>query len=326
MLNIDRILLPTDFSESSRQALPYAVALAEAHDAELHLLHANVLHASDPANPSHHFPEMESVTTELEERADTRMESIVEEHAPEPLTVVRDQRRGISAPPVILEYVDENEIDLVVMGTHGRRGLRHLMLGSVTEEVVRRASCPVLTAREQEEAAAVAGFGTILAPVDFSEHSELALQHAVGLAREFGADLQLLHVVEEITYPDFYYPAPLTGEQMAATIKERVTERLEKALRRIEEAGIRASVHMVEDRPAAGIADFAEEKGADLVVVGTHGLTGVKRALLGSVAEGVIRRSVPPVLTVKTSGRSLVTEELDLGLARRDEEPSGREA
>ncbi len=325
MLNIDRILFPTDFSGSSRQALPHAVALAESHGAELHFLHANVLHASDPANPSHHFPEMESLTTELEERADTRMKEIVEKHAPEPLTVVREQRRGISAPPVVLEYVEEADIDAVVMGTHGRRGLRHLMLGSVTEEVVRRAPCPVLTAREQDEPAKVAGFGTILAPVDFSEHSELALQHAVGLAQEFDADLQLLHVVEEITYPDFYYPAPLTGEQMATEIKERVTERLQKALGRIEEAGLHATVHVVEDRPAPGIADFAEEKGADLVVVGTHGLTGVKRALLGSVAEGVIRRSVPPVLTVKAGGRSLVTDELDLALTSR-EETSGQEA
>ena len=325
MMNIDRILFPTDFSDSSRQALPYAVALAEAHDAELHLLHASVLHASDPANPSHHFPEMESLTTELEERADARMKKIIEEHAPEPLTVVHEQRRGISAPPVVLEYVDENDIDLVVMGTHGRRGLRHLMLGSVTEEVVRRASCPVLTARERKEPGEIAGFETILAPVDFSEHSELALQHAVGLAREFGADLQLLHVVEEITYPDFYYPAPLTGEQMATEIRERVAERLEEALERIEESGVHASVHVVEDRPAPGIADFAEENGADLVVVGTHGLTGVKRALLGSVAEGVIRRSAPPVLTVKAGGKSLVSEELDLGIARR-EEASGTEA
>lgn len=323
MLNIDRILFPTDFSESSRQALPYAVALAEAHDAELHLLHANVLHASDPANPSHHFPEMENLTTELEERADARMKEIVEKHAPDPLTVVREQRRGISAPPVVLEYVDEADIDLVVMGTHGRRGLRHLMLGSVTEEVVRRAPCPVLTAREQDEPATVAGFGTILAPVDFSEHSEQALRHAVELAREFDADLQLLHVIEEITYPDFYYPAPLTGEQMAAEIRERIAERLQTAMDRIEEAGIHATVHMVEDRPAPGIADFAEENGADLVVVGTHGLTGVKRALLGSVAEGVIRRSVPPVLTVKTSGRSLVADGLDLGLARREGSSQG---
>lgn len=318
MTRIDRILFPTDFSESSHQALPYAVALAEAHEAELHLLHASVLHASDPANPSHRFPEMESLTSELAERADARMRQIVEEHAPEPLSVVREQRRGISAPPVILEYVDEMDIDLVVMGTHGRRGLRHLMLGSVTEEVVRRAPCPVLTARQREQAGAVEGFETILAPVDFSDHSEVALRHAVGLAEEFDADLQLLHVVEEITYPDFYYPAPVTGEQMAAEIQQRVNERLQDAVARIGEAGVRATVHVVEGRPAPGIAEFAEAEGADLVVVGTHGLTGVKRALLGSVAEGVIRRSVPPVLTVKAGGKSLVDETLELGLVREE--------
>lgn len=316
MTHVDRLLFPTDFSESSRQALPYAVALAETHGAELHLLHASVLHASDPANPSHHFPEMESLTTELEERADARMEELTREHAPESLEVIREQRRGISAPPVVLGYVEEKAIDLVVMGTHGRRGLRHLMLGSVTEEVVRRAPCPVLTVREQESPGAVGGFETILAPVDFSEHSELALRHAVGLAQDFGADLQLLHVVEEITHPDFYYPAPVTGQQMATEIRERVGGRLESTVSRIEEAGVSATVHVVEGRPAPSIADFAEEQGADLVVVGTHGLTGVKRALLGSVAEGVVRRSVPPVLTVKTGGTSLIEEELELGLVR----------
>lgn len=329
MINIERILFPTDFSESSRQALPYAVALAETHDAELHLLHASVLHASDPANPSHQFPEMANLQEQLEERADARMKEMIREHAPEPLTVVREQHRGISAPPVILEYVEERDIDLVVMGTHGRRGLRHLMLGSVTEEVVRRAPCPVLTAREQETPGPVEGFEKILAPVDFSEHSELALGHALGLAQESDAALQLLHVVEEVTYPDFYYPTPVTGQQMAAQIKERVTERLQGALSRIADAGVRADLHVIEGHPASSIAEFAADEGSDLVVVGTHGLTGVKRALLGSVAEGVIRRTVPPVLTVKAGGRSLVDEPIGLGLSEEVEvtgETEGAEA
>lgn len=190
------------------------------------------------------------------------------------------------------------------------------MLGSVTEEVVRRAPCPVLTVRERKTPGAVEGFGTILAPVDFSEHSELALRHAVGLSQEFGAEMHLLHVIEEITYPDFYYPAPVTGEQMATEIEHRVNERLEQAVGRIAEAGVSASVHVTQGRPAPGIAEFADNHGADLIVVGTHGLTGVKRALLGSVAEGVVRRSVSPVLTVKTGGRSLVDGVPELGLAR----------
>lgn len=318
MLSIRRILYPTDFSDAAEQAFGWAAWLAEEYDAELLMLHALVLHAADPADPDHRFPDLGDAHDALARWADDRMEAVLERHDPADVPVRTERRRGLSPGPTIVEHARQREADLVVMGTHGRRGLRHLMLGSVTEEVVRRAPCPVLTAREQEEPATVAGFETILAPVDFSEHSELALEHAVGLAREVDADLQILHVVEEITYPDFYYPAPATGEQMATEIRERVSERLQEALGRIEELGVRAGVHVVEDRPAPGIADFAEESGADLVVVGTHGLTGVKRALLGSVAEGVIRRSVPPVLTVKTSGRSLVAEELDLGLARRE--------
>src|SRR5690606_34769986 len=112
------------------------------------------------------------------------------------VVVKRAVVRDVAAAPAILQYARDQEMDLVVMGTHGRRGLRRLFLGSVAEEVVRLSVCPVLTVHAgpiRSEAL----FGDILVPIDFSPHSKAALRAAASLAPELGASLDLLHVVEE---------------------------------------------------------------------------------------------------------------------------------
>lgn len=308
MLEIQKVLFPTDFSEASDQALPYAVALSESFGAELHMLHALVLHSEDPANPGHRFREIEDLQPGLERRADERLRARMEEHGTPPL-VVTAHRRGIGAAPVILEYAAEQEIDVVVMGTHGRRGLRHLAVGSVTESVTRLAPCPVLTVRQADPAdGRLRSFERVLVPVDFTPHSDRALAHAVELALEWEGEVHLLHVVEALTYPDYYYPSQVTRESMLGEVERRVEGRLERAMARIRDGGVRAALSVETGPVARTIARVAAEEKFDLVVVGSEGKTGVERALLGSVAEGVIRRSSAPVLVVKLSGKSLVGE------------------
>ncbi len=300
MLQIGKILFPTDFSPCSQQALDHALFLAQRHEAELHMLHAVVLLDADPHHPEHHFPDPAEV--------DRRLRRMTDGRDLEKVALRQVQLRGISAPAVILDYAEEEDVDLIVAGTHGRRGLRHMLLGSVAEELVRLASCPVLTVREADQPKLPSGVDRILAPIDFSEHSKRALGYALEMARSYDAHLDLLHVVELPIYPAFYYPGQTPGVPWdPAEILARTRRELEDLWRTTAAGSDRkAQMHVLEGRPATDITAFAEERGSDLIVLATQGLTGLPRLLLGSVAERVVRLASCPVLTVSPHGKSLL--------------------
>lgn len=305
MIRIRRVLFPTDFSECADQALGLALRFAEAHGAELHMFHAVVLHAADPANPAMQFPNEERVVEELREIAGSRMEASVQRHPTGEVRIQRVQQRAISPVAGILDYADEHEMDLIVMGTHGRRALGRMLMGSVAREVVRQANCPVLTVRAGGDAEVGREIRRILVPVDFSDYARLGFDYAVQVAETFGAHLQVLHVVEEALYPDFYYPILASSGDVPAETRDRLEEALGEWM---EEAGGRPDdvdleLHVGAGRAASEIATFAEEHASDLIVLCSHGRTGLERVLVGSVAEGTIRRAPCPVLTVKAFGR-----------------------
>ena len=306
MLALETVLFPTDFSRLADGALDYALALARLHGAELHMLHAVVLHADDPNDPAHHFPDVEEVRQRLEEIAEGRMTDQLATRNARDLNIVRAQRRGMSAAPVILEYAAEVNVDIIVMSTHGRRGLGHVLLGSVTEEVVRLASCPVLTIRGRSEEASDERIRQVLVPVDFSEHSVHAVRNATEICATYGARLHLLHVFEQPVTPEIY-----AGGGPASVPDFAVVEaKLREALRELGThcgAEPDAEIHVREGRAVGGIVDTADAIGADLIVIATHGLGGLAHILLGSVTERVVRRSACPVLTVKAFGKSLLT-------------------
>lgn len=306
MLQIKKILYPTDFSRCAQQALDHALYLAEQYNAELHMLHAIVLHEEDPHNPAHHFPNVEDVHKRLKELAHERMSEAVEPHAKDGLNVKLVQERGISSASVILDYAKEQGVDLVVMGTHGRRGLGHLFLGSVAEEVVRLAGCPVLTIRERKEPMPVEAIERLLVPLDFSEHARAALRHAREIAATYGARLQLLHVVEETVHPAFYVTGETSIFKLIPDIREKSEAAMKNMFNEVGGAEVEFDLHVVEGRAARDIVKFAGKNGADLIVIATHGLTGIEHLLLGSVTEKVVRQAPCPVFTVKSFGKSLV--------------------
>ena len=142
----------------------------------------------------------------------------------------------------------------------------------------------------------------ILVPVDFSEHSERALADAIDLAEQFGAELHLLHCYE--IFPDrtgsvLYDAIAALPENYEREIRNAATAQLARWRERATARGVRAELHLVADRPSRGIATCAEKLPADLIVIGTHGLTGLKHVLLGSVAERTVRDAPCSVLTVK---------------------------
>ena len=283
MLTLHRLLVPDDRSPCTARAHAHALPLAQRIGAEVHLVHA-VVPVDTPTD----------IPAELSE-------------TPEGLSLVEVLAHGDSVAEALVGYAEIRDIDLIVMGTHGRRGLAHLTVGSVAERVVRLAPCPVLTIHADEGPPAPGAFGHLLVPFDFSGHAEVALRHAAALAEAFGARLDLLHAVEPSALPEAYDFGLLWGHNVPDLLAHSRV-----ALHRIAEAHLdpehRGDVLVETNTPAAAILDAAEERRPDLIIMTTHGRTGLKRFALGSVAEKVVQYATCPVLTVKSFGKSLVPE------------------
>lgn len=313
MLHVNDILLARDFSHVSDQAMRYALDAAQRLGATLHLLYADVLHedpfADAPPEPGK-TPE-ERIREKL--RLDAEETPLTESHPDLSLRV--GVRREVAAAPAILGYAADADVDLIVMGTHGRRGVRRLLLGSVAEEVVRRADRPVLTVRQDGEMGPPA-IEHILVPIDFSDYSKDALRHATALARLYDARLDLLHVVEENLHPAFYVGGVRSIYDVQPDIDEKARERMMEFYDEVGGADAPpAKAHVRTGRAARKITQFAEQKDSDLVVMSTHGLTGLKHFMMGSVAEKVVRHLTVPVVTVKAFGHSLLAPSETAGQA-----------
>jgi nucleotide-binding universal stress UspA family protein len=298
-MRFHKILFPTDFSSCANRALPYALTWASRFGGELEMLHAIILHGYQPLEGLQGFPDQEEIYEYFRRTAEEEMDQIRSSH---PAVVKQVHRRGVAAAPVILDHLAEHEVDLVVMATHGRRGPRRLLVGSVTEEVIRKSPCPVLTIKADEAHEQGDGIHRILVPLDFSEGCREALTTAHELASTFGAELDLLHVVEQPPYPVFYEAVGGFADLYPPGLEDESRRHLEALC---SECGIDSSTAKTTVRtgiPGEEILAHASEHGADLIVVPTHGLTGVAYALLGSVTEKLVRRAECPVLVTRCAG------------------------
>lgn len=308
MLHINRILFPTDFSPAAEDAYSHASHLATQYDAEIHVFNVVTPDEAGQVNPMDYLPLEPSETPEDEEELYLSGAEEVEDVPNSPAQAIRavyHKMEGSDPAEAILSYSHEHNIDLVVMGTHGRRGVERLLSGSVSEEVVRRAPCPVFTVVGRAEPGPGPEIERILAPIDFSEHARLGATYARELATTYGAALDLLHVVEDAVFPTVYGIDPLTP------VLPDVHDRARKALETLADEVVKGNDPKVELHVAAGhaardIVDFAEDHNSGLIVMTTHGRTGLERFLIGSVAEKVVRQAPCPVFTVKSFGKSLV--------------------
>ncbi len=292
MLRIKTVLFPTDDSPAAEAARPVAQAWAERHGATLHVLRVEIV---PPAGDLRFDP----APTE-----DIRTGAVVEA-----------RRRFPTAADAIRLYAEEVEVDLVVMGTHGRSGWNRLSLGSTAEAVLRQSPCPVVTVGPKADAEAS---GPVLAPLAFESSSDLALETAVALAAETGTHVVALHVIEPVEIP---VPYAMTVEPFdRSTIEGRVTATLDRWVDSV--AGDTAPVETGVRHGAAAlqIAEAAEDLGAGLIVQASHGRRGLSRWLLGSVAEEVVRRAPCPVLTLRADARQMARsgDEDSLAVPRAD--------
>jgi nucleotide-binding universal stress UspA family protein len=295
MTPITRILCPVDLSDCSRQALGYAVAIARHYGAALAALlvvppATPLIHAAD-LGPSPLF----AFTSEDVAQLQADVEQFVKQSAGDlPFAV------HVVEGNVVAEIVwRASTADLVVMGTHGRSGLGHLMLGSVTERVLTKTRKAVLTVPPRAPAGLpVELFRRILCGVAFSPASEKALEAAAALANDLGARLNVAHVLERFPiYEPVMTGGPgtpeydrIASEVARMRLRDSIPDRV-RALGPVQEV-------VREGKAYREILRLAEEEHADLIVLGAHG-SGGGLHVFGSTTNQVVRRAMCPVLTVR---------------------------
>jgi len=309
MIEIRRILCPIDFSDYSRRALDHAVAVARWYDSSITVLH--VFSAAPVAAYAPGAPGFQSIVLTQADRDQllAGIQRFIDEEAAPGISMTPMLREG-SAVPEILHEAERMRADLLVMGTHGRSGFERLLLGSVTEKVLHKAPCPVLTvpggAPDAVPAAPVL-FKRILCPVDFSSSSMRALAYALSLAKEADARLTVLHVLS----PEMEASAEAT-EAMAGyeglSLREYKRVREDRLRQKLNEAvpADAAEYCTVETLIAHGkagpdIIRVASELQSDLIVIGVQGRGRLDLALFGSTTQHVVRHANCPVLTLRSA-------------------------
>ena len=279
----DRILVPVDGSDSATAALDHALEIAGDHDATVTLLYV-----ADTNRPS-----QTRVGTDVIDVLEREGEEIVlearERAADTDVAATTDVVQGVPHDAII-DYAETKDVDLVAMGAHGRDGLERYVVGSVAERVINTARMPVLTVRSTDDAPAYP-YDSVLVPTDGSEHAGAALRLGADVANRTSATLHLLSVLED----------QLLGSIGDGTEREnRAADLLEDAESTAIDAGVDAAdvVTAIESGSVPRrITAYADEEGINLVVMGTHGRTGLDEHLLGSITERVLRTASVPVLT-----------------------------
>lgn len=290
----ERILVPVDFSDHSRAALERAVQLARARDARIDLLHAIAYPpvADDPDCAARLRPEIRRASEEALERL---------------AATLRD--RGIDYETRLVERDPADAIrsaaltpgtSLIVMGSHGRRGLDRLLLGSVAERTLTGSPLPVYVTRESL-AEAPDPIRSILLATDFSRDAQRVEVQVASLAREAQAEVEVLHAVWEPSALFAPY-AVAGGADIETELLEAARQRIDRVAERLGEHGVEAKTKIVVGRAPESILDRAEATGAQLIAMGTRGYSTLQRFIMGSVTHRVLRHAPCSVL-VSCGGR-----------------------
>jgi nucleotide-binding universal stress UspA family protein len=298
-MNIRTILCPTDLSEPSRHALDHAVAIADWYSARVVVLHVQEALAAAAA-----IAGTGSMKTGGEaEIGDLRRDLDRETHAARARGVEVETAivPGSGAAATIADYAKRSGIDLIVIGTHGLGGFRHLLLGSVTETVLRQASCPVLTVPPRAHAISTLPFKRLLWPTDFSSSSLAALEIAFLLAQQAQASLTLMNVLAEADENDLFVARPYDIHHHAHEVERRAREHLQQLVPDAVKDWASPAVRVARGIAEEEILRVAADESIDLIVMGIQGRRPLELMVFGSTTNQVVRRARCPVLTVRRS-------------------------
>lgn len=298
---IKNIICPVDFSEGSARAVAYALVLARSVEAELHIVHSYQL-------PLYALPDGGLVAgpeyvQQVSNSSQTSLDTLVEGLDKGDLVVKTHLTEGV--PHVeIARLTAELEGDLVVMGTHGRTGLKHILMGSVAERVVRTSEKPVLTIRQREDDQGAPWGGQItrlLVAFDFSDPARRALEEARRLRAQLHCAVDVVFVLDD---PFTEHPGAPKESVWAA---EKELEAHEAALKTVIGRTVTdvfgpdaqtVTTSIARGGAVQSILSATEQSGADIIIVATTGKGGVERMLMGSVSQKLLQTSTVPVITI----------------------------
>jgi len=297
------ILCATDFSNFSNLTIPYGIALAKEFDAKLYICHvidfsSIAIYGEFQLNPM-------DQQARIKKQAAEQLDQLIGEQTVkwEPL---------ISAGHIadeVSRLVEEKEIDLVIAATRGRSGLKRLILGSVTERLMRVLSCPLLVVHSPEHEFVnpinqQVRLKKILVGCDFSPDSDLAFKHALSLAQEFEATLHLAHVIEPSVYKDLTQPENTLGEEIQQGLHDRLTKKLLAMVPEEARNWCTPTTCILEGQPYEELGRYANAENMDMIVLGVRGHGLVKTLFLGSTTDRVVRQAPCPVLSVSTRAQN----------------------
>ena len=296
MVDISRILCAVDFSDVSRHALEHAITIARWYESQLTALHVVVHDYAIP--PRLLFADYE--VTDVYERvvlARTHLEGFLMPVDRGDLRIDAMVEHGDPAR-TILQHASAGECDLVVLGTHGHSGFERLMLGSVAEKVLRKATCPVLTVPPKAQTVASLPYARLLCAIDFSPSSLEALRFAFSIAEESNATLTLLHVVDSPSDDALSFGR---GEalEFRGRLQVEASQQLEALIGGDERVWCQPRARVEVGKAYDRIVAVAVEEQTDLIVMGVRGRNPVDLAMFGSTANQVVRSAPCPVLTLR---------------------------
>ncbi|WP_428263557.1 universal stress protein [Haliangium sp.] len=297
-MTLHTILVGVDLSDESHTAVNHAIRIARHSGAKVVLLHAGVVPSPPPEVPAAIQPTL------------SEYDRILREHLSEERGRLAELRERVSGQGVeisqmviddfpdhgICQAAGELGADMVVVGSHGRSGFKRLLLGSVAERVVRLCERDVLVARGGGDASGD-GYRRLLVATDFSRIAELALEKAMALAAP-EARIDVVHCwhLPPVSYS--YFTANSAVVELSEPLGKYTRELGEQLIAKHRRPGLELSFRSLEAPPTSGLIEWMDGKDYELVVTGSHGRRGMRRFLLGSVAEATVRHAPCSVLVV----------------------------
>ena len=297
-VEIKSVICMTDLSDLSNHAVFYGIALARELGAKLYVCH--VVDVSSAA--------IYEVAVSYSLEQETRMVNYAYEHLERLIGEVPVHWEAVvtvgHAATELARIAQEKRVGLAVAASHGRSGLKRLILGSVTERLMRTLPCPLLVVRGQEKGFLTSGdqdlrLQRILVGCDFSPDSSLAFQYGLSMAQEFESELHLAHVIEPPAYKDLLKPALERGEESQGDLRVQLREKLTSMVPEGARAWCIPKTALLGGEPHEELTKYAVVNDVDLIVLGVRGHGLVEKLFVGSTTDRVVCRAACPVLSVR---------------------------
>jgi nucleotide-binding universal stress UspA family protein len=296
MVEIRRILCPIDFSDTSQHALEHAVAIAKWYESKITALH--VINPALLIEPPILVGEFRGGGAPAETDRESLRNQLESWLRPAEAVGVKTDLVFDEGNPTgsIVDWSASLPADLVVIGTHGRGGFERFLLGSVTEKVLRKVTCPTLTVPPPAVTPVMLPYKRLLSPVDFSETSLAALRFAMSIAQESDAHLTVLHVVD---WADELLTERFDTKAFHGVVEHEAQTRLDGLVTDEMRNWCEPETKIESGKPYRRILETADRDHADLIVMGVRGRNALDLMLFGSTANHVVRRATCPVLTLR---------------------------